>query len=322
MGRTLAGTLCEMILAMLENALLPKYEAQMIMYVRYVDDVLIFWNAKPNIQSFIKDINDNRFGLEIELEQENDKTIHFLDLYIQINSSGGFTTKVYRKPSYNPIFIPWISQDPPAYKMAVFRALIARVYLHCSNTKDRTDELNYIYNLARKYRINVNAIISKSIKRLKKRSLPNNEGIIIMDYNASLTNIFQRIGKAKNKRILYKRTPTTYQLLRSDKDEVDRNTLPGVYKIPVTDSRRHNKLMYIGATGRCIKDRLAEHQGNIRKEQPCTALATYVLADPQDVKVEWDQARLLQVVRDRKHRHYTEAWQICKANHKGLAINF
>ncbi|XP_023238546.1 uncharacterized protein LOC111637305 [Centruroides sculpturatus] len=213
MGSPLAGMLCEMILATLENALLPKYEVQMIMHVRYVDDVLIFWNAKPNIQSFIKDIIDNRFGLEIELEQENDKTIHFLDLYIQINSSGGFTTKVYRNPSYNPTFISWISHDPPAYKMAAFRALIARAYSHCSNTKDRTDELNYMYNLARKYGINVNAIISKSIKRLKKRSLPNNEGIITMDYNASMTNIFQRIGKAKKKRILYKRTPTTYQLL-------------------------------------------------------------------------------------------------------------
>ncbi|XP_023211552.1 uncharacterized protein LOC111614415 [Centruroides sculpturatus] len=33
MGSPLAGTLCEMILARLENAVMPKYEVQMIMYV-------------------------------------------------------------------------------------------------------------------------------------------------------------------------------------------------------------------------------------------------------------------------------------------------
>ncbi|XP_023238100.1 uncharacterized protein LOC111636945 [Centruroides sculpturatus] len=322
MGSPLAGTLCEMVLTTLENAVLPKYEAQMIMYARYVDDVLIFWNTQPNIQSFIKDINDNRFGLEIELEQENDKIIHFLDLHIQINNVRDFTTKVYRKPSYNPIFIPWSSHDPPAYKIAAFRTLISRAYSHCNNTKDRNEELNYIYNLARKHGVNLKAIINKSNRSIKRRNLPHNEGVLTMEYNASLNNIFRRIGKAQNKRIVYKRTPTTYQLLRSDKDLVDRRTLPGVYKIPVTDSRRRSKLMYVGATGRCIKDRLAEHQANIRKKQPCTALATYVLADQQDVKVEWDQARLMQIVRDKKHRHYAEAWQICKAKHKGLAVNF
>ncbi|XP_023241943.1 uncharacterized protein LOC111640176 [Centruroides sculpturatus] len=279
MGSPLAGTLCEMVLATLENAMLLKYEAQMITYVRYVDDVLIFWNTKPNVQSFIKDINDNRFGLELELEQKNDKTIHFIDLDIQINSVRDFTTKVCRKPAYNPIFIPWISNDSPAYKIAAFRALIARAYSHCNNTKDRTDELNYIYNLAKKYGINVKAIISKSKTRPKKRNLPNKEGVLTVEYNASLNNIFRRVGKAKNKRILYKKILTTYQLLRSDKDVVDKRTPPGVYKIPVTDSRRRSKLMCIGATGRCIKDRFAEHQANIRKEQPCTALTTYVLAD-------------------------------------------
>ncbi|XP_067131221.1 uncharacterized protein [Centruroides vittatus] len=264
MGSPPAGTLCELILATLEKAVLPKFEAQLIMYARYVDDVLILWNVKPDIQRFIKDINDNRFGLKIELKQENDKIIHFLDFHIQINHLGQFSTKVYRKPSYNPIFIPWISHDPPSYKLATFRALIKRVYSHCNNARDRTEELKFIHNLAKKYRINIKAITSKSKTRQKMKDLPSKEEYIMMEYNASLSNNFLSIGKAKNKRIVYKRIPTIYQLLRSDKDEADRNTLPGVYKIPVTDLRRHNKLMYIVATGRSIKARLAEHQVNTR----------------------------------------------------------
>ncbi|XP_067132869.1 uncharacterized protein [Centruroides vittatus] len=232
MGSPLAGTLCEMVLRTLENALLPKYATQILTYARYVDDVVVFWNVKPNLHQFITDINDNKFGLEIELEQENDKHIHFLDLSIQLDSQGAFRTKVYRKPTYNPIFIPWNSHDPPAYKLAAFRAVAARAHTHCSSTQDKNEEMNYIIKLAQ------------------------------------------------------------------------------------------NKLFYIGATRRSLKERLAEHQRNIRSEQPCTALATYVLADPQKVQAEWAQARLVQAVRNIKHLRYTEAWHIGKASQKGQSINF
>ncbi|XP_023217379.1 uncharacterized protein LOC111619795 [Centruroides sculpturatus] len=322
MGSPMAGTLCEMVLRTLENTIVPSYEKQILLYARYVDDVVILWSVKPNLQHFIKSVNDNKFGLEIELEQESNTCIHFLDLYIQIDSKGNFLTKVYRKPTYNPIFIPWNSHDPPKYKLAAFRALIARAYSHCSSTQDRNEELCYINKLAKRHGINTKAIKSLCKTRSKMRSLQNTEEFTTMEYKASLSNVYRRIGAATKKRIIYKRSPTIYQLLRADKDAVDKNTIPGVYRIPVTDTRRQNMMFYIGATGRSIKQRLLEHQRNIRKEQPCTALATYVLVDPQEVKAEWDRAKLIQIVRDKKHLRYAEAWHICKTSQKGLAINF
>ncbi|XP_067135129.1 uncharacterized protein [Centruroides vittatus] len=306
----------------MENALLPKYASQILIYARYVDDVVVFWKVKPNILQFITDINENKFGLEIELEQENDKFIHFLDLSIQLDSQGVFHTKVYRKPTYNPIFIPWNSHDPPAYKLAAFRALAARAHTHCSSTQDENKEMNYIMKLAKKHGISHKAITSLTTTHTKKRNLLNTEEFTLMDYRAALSGIYRRIGNATNKRIIYKRSPTIYQLLRADKDPPDTNSLPGVYKIPITDARRQNKLFYIGATRRSLKERLAEHQRNIRNEQPCTALATYVLADPQEVQAEWAQARLIQTVRNIKHLRYTEAWHIYKASQKGQSINF
>ncbi|XP_067119191.1 uncharacterized protein [Centruroides vittatus] len=322
MGSPLAGTLCEMVLRTLENALLPKYATQILTYARYVDDVVVFWNVKPNLHQFITDINDNKFGLEIELEQENDKLIHFLDLSIQLDSQGAFRTKVYRKPTYNPIFIPWNSHDPPTYKLAAFRALAARAHTHCSSTQDKNEEMNYIIKLAQKNGISPKAVTSEITTRNKERNLLNTEEFTLMEYRAELGSIYRRIGTATNKRIIYKRNPTIYQLLRADKDAMDTNSLPGVYRIPITDTRRQNKLFYIGATRRSLKERLAEHQRNIRSEQPCTALATYVLADPQEVQAEWAQARLVQTVRNVKHLRYTEAWHICKASQKGQSINF
>ncbi|XP_023222856.1 uncharacterized protein LOC111624276 [Centruroides sculpturatus] len=125
MGSPVASSLCEMVLRTLENAFMPNYETQIQMYARYIDDVVMLWKFKLNLQQFLKEINDKKFGLEIELEQESDTLIHILDLSIQLDSKGDFLNKVYRKPTYNPIFIPWNSHDPPTYKLAAFRALIA-----------------------------------------------------------------------------------------------------------------------------------------------------------------------------------------------------
>ncbi|XP_023240318.1 uncharacterized protein LOC111638795 [Centruroides sculpturatus] len=144
----------------------------------------------------------------------------------------------------------------------------------------------------------------------------------MMEYKASLSSIYRQIGAATKKSIIYKRNPTIYQLLRADKDAVDKNALSGVYSIPATDTQRQNMMFYIGVTGKSLKEKLSEHQRNIRSRQPCTALATYVLADPQEVKAEWDRARLIQIVRDKKHLRYAEAWHIYKTSQKGLAINF
>ncbi|XP_023243297.1 KN motif and ankyrin repeat domain-containing protein 1-like [Centruroides sculpturatus] len=134
------------------------------------------------------------------------------------------------------------------------------------------------------------------------------------------TETVQKI--TSNQKIEIKENNNNVTEKEADKDSVDKNALPGVYRIPVTDTRRQNMMFYIGATGRSLKERMAEHQRNIRSEQPCTALAAYVLADPQEVKAEWDQARLIQIVRNKKHLQYAEAWHICKASQKGLAINF
>ncbi|XP_023221947.1 uncharacterized protein LOC111623564 [Centruroides sculpturatus] len=322
MGSPIAGTLCEMVLRTLENNIIPKYGMQIVLYARYVDDVLIIWKAKPILQQFIKDINDNNFGLEIELEQENDKIIHFLDLSLQIDK-GDITTKVYRKPTYNPLFIPWNSHDPATYKLAAFRALIARAHSHCSKRQDRNEEMQYIKKLARQFGVNIKAITNKTKTGSNELNLRNKrEEYTMMEYRAQLNNIYKRIGAATKKKIIYKRNPTVYQMLRTDKDEVDGNLLPGVYRVPITDKRRQKELFYIGATGRSLKERMIEHKRNIRNEQPVTALATYILADPTEVKAEWDKAKLVQKIHDKRHLKYAEAWHICKNSQEGQAINF
>ncbi|XP_067144639.1 uncharacterized protein [Centruroides vittatus] len=145
MGSPVSGLLCELVVRSLESSKLHKYKGKILLYARYVDDVCIIWNEKPDVEKFSRDINNNIFGLELELEieQQSHRKIHFLDIDIELEEEGKIATKVYRKPSYIPEMIPWTSHDPTNYKLAAFRALLRRAYTHCSRMQDTRREVEY-----------------------------------------------------------------------------------------------------------------------------------------------------------------------------------
>ncbi|XP_067122526.1 uncharacterized protein [Centruroides vittatus] len=186
MGSPISGLLCEMVLRTLEENIIPKYAQHILIYARYVDDVLVIWKNKPNIDGFVKDINSNNFGLEIELEQMNDRNVHFLDIDIQIDARDGVVTKVYRKPTYTPWFIPWDLHDPVSYKLAAYRALVTRAYTHCSKLQDRNEELKYINMLAKSFGVNSKAFSNLKPPNNKEPNRRKADECTIMEYRAQL----------------------------------------------------------------------------------------------------------------------------------------
>ncbi|XP_023220476.1 uncharacterized protein LOC111622349 [Centruroides sculpturatus] len=326
MGSPVSGLLCEMVIRSLENSVLQKYEDKMIMYARYVDDVLIIWNDKPDIRQFIRDINNNKYGLELELEQQDQKRVHFLDIEVEIDDKEQIVTKVYRKPTYVPDLIPWSSHDPTNYKLAAFRALIKRAYTHCSRMYDTRKELDYIAKLARDVGLKqskVKALIQEAEKGCNKtKDKKEKKEFTVMEYRAPLSGIYRKIGVESKKKIAYKRNTTIFQMLRNDKTPIDRRLVPGVYRIPLHDKRLKKELYYIGATKRSLRERLKEHEKNIRSKQPITALANYAIADPAEITIEWSKADIVQKIDNIRHLKYAEAWHIYKYREKGLNINF
>ncbi|XP_067126607.1 uncharacterized protein [Centruroides vittatus] len=323
MGSPVSGLLCELVVRSLESSKLHKYKGKIVLYARYVDDVCIIWNEKPDVEKFSRDMNNNIFGLELEIEQQSHRKIHFLDIDVEVEEEGKITTKVYRKPSYIPEMIPWASHDPTNYKLAAFRALLRRAYTHCSRMQDTRREVEYIKKIAE----NVGVKSSKIKRLVQEIEKGNNESkekgeFTIMEYRAQLSNIYRRIGIEKNKKVAYRRNPTIFQLLRNDKAPIDRMKIPGVYRIPVQDKRRSTELYYIGATKRSLAVRLEEHKRNVRCRQPVTALANYAIADPDEVSINWDNAKIVQKVANIRQLKYTEAWCINKYNEKEQSINF
>ncbi|XP_023236944.1 uncharacterized protein LOC111636026 [Centruroides sculpturatus] len=227
-------------------------------------------------------MNSNAYGLELELEQQDHKRVHFLDIRVEIDEEGQIATKVYRKPTNVSDLIPWSSHDPTSYKLAAFRALIKRAYTHCSKVYDTRKELEYIAKLERDVKLKqskVEAVIQKAEKGCNKTGdKKEKKQFTIIEYRAPLSNIYRKIGIESNKKIAYKRNTTIYQMLKNDKTPVDWRLVPGVYRIPLHDKMLKKDLYYIKATNRSLKERLEKHEKNIRFKQPITTLANYAIS--------------------------------------------
>ncbi|XP_023241860.1 uncharacterized protein LOC111640093 [Centruroides sculpturatus] len=106
MGSPLSGDLCEMVVRQLESKALPPFLPSILIYKRYVDDILIVWREVSYMTSFVRTVNP--FGLTVELEQASTE-VHFLDIGIKIVGST-IHTAVYPSPhppprTYQPILL-------------------------------------------------------------------------------------------------------------------------------------------------------------------------------------------------------------------------
>ncbi|CAF5217507.1 unnamed protein product, partial [Rotaria magnacalcarata] len=79
-------------------------------YVRYIDDIFIIINWPT--QHLHKQIDLwNNIDSNIKLIAQVGHSSNFLDLYVE-NMNGHLFTKVYRKPSYEPYYLPFNSIHP------------------------------------------------------------------------------------------------------------------------------------------------------------------------------------------------------------------
>ncbi|XP_023224600.1 telomerase reverse transcriptase-like [Centruroides sculpturatus] len=108
MGSSVSGDLCELVIRQLENRTLPNFLQDIILYKRYVDDIIILWRTTPNLTRFLEEMNENPYGLSLEIEQHSNSRIHFRNLDISFEDSI-IRTSVYRKLSNLSAYIPFNS---------------------------------------------------------------------------------------------------------------------------------------------------------------------------------------------------------------------
>ncbi|XP_067118515.1 uncharacterized protein [Centruroides vittatus] len=297
MGSPLSGILCELVVRRLEREALQTFKEDIIHFIRYVDDIFILWRNNSKIHDFLNKINNNKDGLRLKLEQKSSMSVHFLDINIKFMGDH-LSTSVYIKPTHTPLYIPAQSMDPYRYKMAAFQALIRRAYLYCDRIGDRNKEIERILQIAQAlgYRKStIVGLLKKYEKKNEKQGLNTaHNRRLKFTYNSNLNSIMKEVASKKQARMILKRAPSLYKILRNDKDRINAEEKPGVYKVPYENIQLDVKKDYIGVTNRSLGVRLKEHRYNVKKGSNTTVLSQ--MSQVQGSVVKWDEATIIKPV--------------------------
>ncbi|XP_067127921.1 uncharacterized protein [Centruroides vittatus] len=219
MGSPMSGLICELVISKLEKDILRDFTEDIIFYKRYVDDVFIIWKDNRRIEQFLIAINSNDHGLK--LEQKNHTHLHFLDIDIKFKQ-GNVQTVVYLKPTHAPLYIPSWSNYPYKYKLSAFKSLIKRAFLYCTNVQDRLTEIGRIKRTTTNsgYKTATIEGLVKSYRQHKGKKDTKVDAINKFTYNKHIEGVMNELSTYKNTKMVYKRAPNIYSLLRNDKDRV------------------------------------------------------------------------------------------------------
>lgn len=98
-GNSMAGMLADILLRNVEEQVLYKFQPSMVLYLRYIDDILVIWKDGHDAEELEAALTLKHYGLKLKREQRSKSSIHFLDLQIDVQNSS-IRTSVYRKLTY------------------------------------------------------------------------------------------------------------------------------------------------------------------------------------------------------------------------------
>ena len=170
------------------------------LWKRYVDDILEKVKT-GHTQSLTEHLNaiDETGNIKFTHEEEEQRSIAFLDMKIHHNEDGSIKIKVYRKPTHTDQYLLWSSENPTAHKLSVVRMLFHRTSI-ITDKQDREEEENHIKQALKAcqypaWTINKGkreAQRNKEKTKKKKGSKSESLGMVILPYVRGVTERIQR----------------------------------------------------------------------------------------------------------------------------------
>ena len=112
-----------------------------------MDDTFVV-QQKSHKDEFFQHINTVDTAIQFPVEEAGpDGSILFWDILIAPQSDGTFTTKVYRKPTHNDLYLQWDSNHNLASKYSVINTFTNRARTICSTPELLNNELHFKYTL-------------------------------------------------------------------------------------------------------------------------------------------------------------------------------
>ena len=130
MGSPLGPTLANVFMSHMEKRWLKDcpLEFKPILYRRYVDDSFLLFNSDQHIQQFLEYLNNKHESIKFTVELSKNNILPFLDIKIK-KESNGFSTSIYRKPTFTGLMSKYNDFAPITYKENLIYTLFAEPFI-------------------------------------------------------------------------------------------------------------------------------------------------------------------------------------------------
>jgi hypothetical protein len=150
MGAPTSSILSEIFSQHLEYNKICKIliENKVAAYFRYVDDILIIYDAhETNIANVLKSFNNLHPNIKFTSELEQDNKINFLDLTLHRQPTE-LVASIYRKPTASGYLIPFESCHPSVHKLAGINYLVNKIVEYPISELEREKEIRISQQIA------------------------------------------------------------------------------------------------------------------------------------------------------------------------------
>lgn len=317
MGAPLSAVIANMVLEEVEKTSLKKCDFPVLLYKRYVDDII---TAVPENQceTMLNLFNNYHGNLKFTIEKETNNNINFLDMSIKrYPNNDKLKIQWYTKPTWSGKYTHYQSNLPLIYKKSVVKNLTNRA-LTLTSPELRKETLDKVRNTLKKNDYPgplVNGIIKSEVHQLynnckktsKTKTLEKKE-ILTVPYIQDLTEKIKNVLTPYNIATVSKNHYNLKNLYTNLKTKTEKEKATHViYSVPCVDCNG----CYIGQTRQYLGNRLKAHENSCQgKNADKTALKEHHSNNGHNF--DYNNTKILETERDEKKRLIKEMLQIKK----------
>ena len=275
MGSPLGPSFANVLKCHLEETWLEKCppEFKPSSYYRYVDDTFLLFREEQHSQLFFDYLNSKHPNIRFTKENESKGALPFLDVTVR-RSPDGFSTSVYRKPTFSGLGTSFFSYCSKKFKLNSIRTLVNRAYNISSSTRSFCMEISFIKSF-----FHINGYPSKLIKEQVESFISKK-----LDFRPSIPDVPRKpfyftLPYFGHKSIqlsiqISKIIQENFFLLEPHAVQVNGNKIGNIfsYKDKLPLGLRSSVIYkyccphecgsaYVGSTVRTLETRIAEHRG-------------------------------------------------------------
>lgn len=136
MGTKCAPTYASLFMGRFEEMhILPKIRDKVLLYVRYIDDLLLVWkDSEEELLKFLEELNKKHPTIKFDYEFSREK-VNFLDTTISISGTK-LSTSLYTKPTDRKAYLHSKSYHPKSTKKAIPYSQATRLRRICTEDSE------------------------------------------------------------------------------------------------------------------------------------------------------------------------------------------